>query len=196
MPTYGCADTLNLVQALDVLAAPSARPQVTSLRTWQRTGPVLFGMRPWLPTRDMADCLRPGETLAGPDGAPVEFLTDSGSGIQLSAVVVFRVDGQSIVPTGIVRGFCDAADWGGGVAAAPELRRYDLPQSGATGTWTLLRPIPHPDANRAVLMGHVPPGSDVLELVSVDLLGERKVVGELPADAEVVLSGTTHGQLG
>lgn len=191
VPMFSRLDQLYLSEVVDVTAAPADRPVVTSLAPWQLSPRRGAEVRPPTGTSELALCMLPGETLAGPDGAPVEFMSDMSSS-QLTTKVTFRVEGEDLVPSGILRGPCADVD----NAAPPEQRRYDLPRSTADDTWTMLGPIPHAHSNRATLMGHVAPGSDVMELVAVGYDGTNETVAELPADAEVLMTGMTYGQLG
>lgn len=193
-PPFYNLDDFHLVEAVDVTVPPAGRPPVTVMVPWSLSvTPRELGHPPWDAPRNLADCLRRGETLAGPNGAPVELRTaTSALPGQLNAVVVFGVAGDALAPSAVVRGGC--ADTIGATPA--DTRRYDLPQTTADDAWTLLGPVPRAHENRAVLMGHLPSGSAGMDLVAVGSRGGRRTVGELPADAEVVMSGTTYGQLG
>jgi len=190
VPAFSHLDWLGLVKAVDVGAAPADRAPVPTLATWKLPTAPGSELVPPSDRWNMTGCLRPGETLAGYDGAPVQFMTDTSSD-SLPSTVVFGMEDGKLVASGIVRGACQDGD-----DTAPDAySRYDLPLSIGDDVWTLLGPIPHQHGNQAALMSHRRPDSQVTQLVAVGYYGERTAVAELPADAQIVMSGMTDGQL-
>lgn len=189
VPAYSSFFFVNLVQAVDPSAAPSERPTLSSLSTWRLFTEGSTQLQPPGQARDLSGCMRPGETLAGPDGAPLEFTAAPATSTeQLTAIVVFNQNADELVPSGIIRGVCEDAPY-----AAPEgQRRYDLPQSDETTSWTLFGPVTH----RWSLMGRVEQGSERMQLVVVGYRGQQQAVGEIPAKAEVLMAGVSNGLLG
>lgn len=147
------------------------------------------GLGPPGPVRDLSDCLREGETLIGPDGVPMTFVVaPETSTDQDGATVVFRPQGDSVVPTGVVKGWC--SDEG----SATEAGRYDLPPSSFTDGWTFLGPMTPQSSLLLHLTDYSPDG----DLVVVGADGKQTVVGQVQkvvgsSRTEVLAPGMTGG---
>ncbi len=141
------------------------------------------GLGPPGPVRDLSACLRDNETLIGPEGVPMTFVVaPETSTDQDGATVVFRPQGDSVVPTAVVRGWCSPD------GAAPGAARYNLPRSSWTDGWAFLGPIDQESS----LMLHQRDDSSKVELVVLGADGHT-VVGSVPLGTEVLAPGMTGG---
>ncbi len=145
------------------------------------------GLGPPGRVRDLSACLRDNETLIGPEGVPMTFVVAPETADQDGATVVFRPQGDSVVPTGVVKGLCSDEDSATGEA------RYDLPPSSFTDGWTFLGPL----TPQSSLMLHRTDDFSVEgDLVMVGLDGRQTVVGEVPGKTrvtDVLAPGMTGG---
>jgi len=140
------------------------------------------GLSPPGRVRDLSACLRDNETLIGPEGVPMTFIVAPETANQDGATVVFRPQGDSVVPTAVVKSSC-----AGGSAA--DAARYDLPPSSVTDGWTFLGPM----TPQSSLMLHQTDYSLKGELVIVAADGRETVVGQVPFRTEVLAPGMTGG---
>jgi hypothetical protein len=138
---------------------------------------------------EFAACMRSEETAAGPDGVPMTFVAaHETSSDQAASTIIFAEHDAHLIPSAVVRGECDAR-----FSPPPEERRYDLPQSEGGVEWAFIGLID----GRNSLMMRTDSGSDRADLVSVGLAidGPPRVVGHVPAGAEVLAPGMTYGLL-
>lgn len=140
------------------------------------------GLSPPGRVRDLSACLRDNETLIGPEGVPMTFIVAPETADQDGATVVFRPQGDSVVPTAVVKSSC-----AGG--SATDAARYDLPRSSFTGGWTFLGPM----TPQSGLMLHQTDYSLKGQLVIVAADGRETVVGQVPFRTEVLAPGMTGG---
>jgi hypothetical protein len=189
---YVYYDGYALGQPIDTSLSVSERPLISSYsfrNLFDPSGDLNPpGLQPEELSRDLAPCMHPGETIAGPEGVPMNFsAAPETSPDQSLATVVFTTSGDNLVPTGIIRGGCSSTRF-----RPPEgAKRYDLPQSSSDTTWTFLGPIDH----KRSLMGKAASGGDEMDLVVVSYLGPPQTVGHLPANSEVLMPGMTFGSL-
>lgn len=142
------------------------------------------GLSPPGRVRDLGACMHDDETLIGPDGVAMTFVVaPETSSDQDGATVVFRPQGDGVVPSGVVKGWCSSE------AAAPGTARYNLPRSSWTDGWTFLGPVDQESS----LMLHQTDISLDGELVIVGADGRQTVVGQLPFRTEVLAPGMTGG---
>lgn len=189
LPVDSGGYTVRLAQPLDVSEPVARRPRVTSLSgqtlnltTWggAEVGEIWSG-----DNQNLSSCMRPDETLAGPLGVPMVSTPpparaeySSASGIGASTVFVVRQDG--LVPSAVIRGWCNAAPNTG-------LGRYDLPQSSAGEIWTFLGVM----AGGETAMTRQAAGSKTKDVVLVGVDGRPRVVHSVPVDAQVLMPGLT-----
>ena len=189
---YVYYDAYDLGQPIDTSLPVSERPLISSygFRKLYATASGLGA--PGLSTRerfrDLGPCMHPDETIAGPEGVPMNFSAAPETSLDPTfATLVFTTSGDTLVPTGIIRGGCSSTRF-----RPPEgAKRYDLPQSDSDTTWTFLGPIDH----KRSLMGKAASGGDDMDLVVISYLGPPQTVGHLPASSEVLMPGMTFGSL-
>lgn len=184
-------DILSLEAPVDTSTPVAERERVTIERSRtliaEGSGFEPVGLSPPGAVRDLSACMSDAETLAGPAGVPVIYVAAPATSTdQSGSTLAFTVHDGSLIPTAVIRGSCD-----GGSSPPPGERRYELPQSSNGTTWTFLGVVDH----KRSLMGRQDSGSSSMKLVEVGYLGPAQVVGEVPANAEVLLPGMTIGSL-
>lgn len=134
---------------------------------------------------DLSACMRPGETLIGPEGVPMTFVVaPETSSDQDGATIVFRARGGEVTAEGVVKGWCNQDATGGDIA------RYDLPESTYTGGTRFLGPIDQ----RSSLGLRGTDYSPEAELTVIAADGRETVVGRAPMRADLLAPGMTSGQ--
>ena len=134
---------------------------------------------------DNAECMQPTETLAGPDGVPVDLEPPPSRAIRtmeesVGALLVFTPQEETLVPSALLRGrACSGQEW-------MQLGRLDLPLSSAGEIWTFLGVL----TDSEVAMARTT-AEGAIEVIEVGISGQRTLQQDLPSDAQVLVPGST-----
>jgi hypothetical protein len=169
--------------AIDNLVAldqAGSHPTTYALQ-YLRVGPSIYTGHTEGLTLPWGNCLRPGESLLGPDQARTTYTVAKGtSSDQRTATILYRASDQT--PVAVINGDARCGSRGS--------TRYDLPTSSGDVTWRLLGPLNH----RSSLMTR-DNGNGSLDLVEVTAAGQQ-MIKSLPAGSQIVAPGMTGGFFG
>ncbi len=187
-PVADGATSVVMAEPVDTDVPPAERPRVTQATTrtlFVRGDDGGYSKGELLPpTRgpDVSECLRPGETLAGPEGVPV-FRDAPPSPIlksgpeSVGGALVFAPHNDGLVPSAMLRGRrCEGPGWMG-------LGRLDIPVSTAGTDSAFLGFLS--DGEVAIARSSV----EAVDVVAIGFNGEWLLQQGLPADARVLLPG-------
>jgi hypothetical protein len=172
VPTDASGSLDNVVSVVWAGAGPTAYAH-----RYVRVGPSIYGLGSGRSSTSWARCLRPGESLLGPEGARTTYvIAKDTSRDQRGATIVYRSsDGAPVAVAN------------GGPCGYRTFTQYDLPTSEAGVTWRLLGPLDHTSS----LMTR-DDGDGSVDLVAVSA-NDQRVIGHVPAGSEVVAPGMTGG---
>jgi hypothetical protein len=183
----------TLARPVDPSLPAERRPRVTVLETYDLSITSAHEAEPgtlWgQVSLDLSSCLRPGETLIGPQGVPSRTAVppdrvdwDRGDQFEFFATAVYAAVGGRPVPSAVILDDCVGAPDTDGSG------RYDLPWSTSEVTWRFLGV----GAGGTAAMTRTEAGADRKAVVLVGPESERRVLHCcLPADAQVLMPGMT-----